>query len=59
MIKRSEKMGSYEKLDQAIAKRPVQLRQAKEGGTKVIGLSGLGYVPEEIIYALRAIPIRW
>lgn len=51
-------MGTYEKLDQAIAKRPVQLRQAKEGGTKMIGLSGLGYVPEEIIYALRAIPIR-
>jgi benzoyl-CoA reductase/2-hydroxyglutaryl-CoA dehydratase subunit BcrC/BadD/HgdB len=51
-------MGTYEKLDQAIAERPVQLRHAKESGTKMIGLSGLGYVPEEIIYALRAIPIR-
>jgi len=51
-------MGEYDRLDQAIAERPLQLQKAKEKGTKIIGLSGLGYVPEELIYASSAIPMR-
>ena len=51
-------MGEYDRLDQAIAERPLQLQKAKEKGIKVIGLSGLGYVPEELIYASGAIPMR-
>jgi len=51
-------MGAYERLDQAISQRPLQLQQARDRGAKVIGISGLGYVPEEIIYASGAIPMR-
>ena len=51
-------MEEYDRLDQAIAERPLQLQKAKEQGIKVIGLSGLGYVPEELIYASGAIPMR-
>jgi benzoyl-CoA reductase/2-hydroxyglutaryl-CoA dehydratase subunit BcrC/BadD/HgdB len=50
-------MQFMETLNQAIANRPFQLQQAKDLGTKLIGLSG-GYVPEELIYASGAIPIR-
>ena len=51
-------MGYLEKLNHAIANRPIKLQQAKDQGTKIIGLSGLGYVPEELIYASGAIPMR-
>ena len=51
-------MGVYEKLDQAISERPLLLQKAKDRGTKIIGMSGLGYVPEELIYASGAIPMR-
>ena len=51
-------MEALEKLNSAVANRPVQLQQAKNKGIKIIGLSGLGYVPEEIIYASGAIPMR-
>lgn len=51
-------MGEYDRLDQAIAERPLQLQKAKEQGIKVVGLSGLGYVPEELIYASGAISMR-
>jgi len=51
-------MGQYERLDQAMANRPLQLQQAKDKGTKIIGISGLGYLPEELIYASGAIPAR-
>ncbi len=53
-----KKMGAYERLDQAIAERPLQLQEAKDNGTRIIGMSGLGYVPEELIYAAGAIPMR-
>jgi len=51
-------MEPFERLEQALAERPKQLQQAKESGVKMIGFSGLGYVPEEIIHALGACPIR-
>ena len=51
-------MKALEKLKHAIADRPLQLQQARDNGTKIIGLSGLGYVPEELIYASGAIPMR-
>jgi len=51
-------MGLYERLNLAIAQRPLQLQQAKDSGTRIIGISGLGYVPEELVYALGAIPMR-
>ena len=51
-------MGIYEKLDQAISERPLLLQKAKDRGTRIIGMSGLGYVPEELIYASGAIPMR-
>ncbi len=51
-------MGPFERLEQALAERPKQLQKAKENGVKMIGFSGLGYVPEEIIHASGACPIR-
>ena len=51
-------MESLDKLEQALANRPLQLQQAKEKGVQMIGISGLGYVPEEIIYAAGACPVR-
>ena len=51
-------MGVYKRLDQAIAERPLQLQEAKGNGTRIIGMSGLGYVPEELIYASGALPMR-
>jgi benzoyl-CoA reductase/2-hydroxyglutaryl-CoA dehydratase subunit BcrC/BadD/HgdB len=51
-------MGLCERLDQAIAERPLKLQQAKDSGAKIVGISGLGYVPEEIVYAAGAIPMR-
>lgn len=51
-------MKATEALNNAIANRPLQLQQAKDKGTKIIGLSGLGYVPDELIYAAGAIPMR-
>jgi len=51
-------MEAFEKLNSAVANRPIQLQRAKNNGTKIIGLSGLGYVPEELIYASGAIPMR-
>ena len=51
-------MGLCERLDQAIAERPLNLQQAKDSGAKIVGISGLGYVPEELVYAAGAIPMR-
>jgi len=51
-------MKPFERLEQALAERPKQLQKAKENGVKMIGFSGLGYVPEEIIHASGACPIR-
>ena len=51
-------MGLCERLDRAITERPLKLQQAKDSGTKIVGISGLGYVPEELIYAAGAIPMR-
>jgi benzoyl-CoA reductase/2-hydroxyglutaryl-CoA dehydratase subunit BcrC/BadD/HgdB len=44
-------------LDAYLKSRPAQLREAKKSGTKVIGYFPGNYVPEELIYAARAIPI--
>lgn len=50
-------MGFLETLNKALTQRPFQLQQAKDRGIKLIGLSG-GYVPEELIHASGAIPVR-
>ncbi len=51
-------MGPFELLDKSLAGRQKQLQEEKENGVKMIGFSGLGYVPEEIIYGAGACPIR-
>ncbi len=56
--KRRIDIEALKKLNSTVANRPLQLQQAKNKGIKMIGLSGLGYVPEEIIYASGAIPMR-
>lgn len=51
-------MQPFDVLEQRLAARPKQLQQAKESGIKLVGFSGLGYVPEEIIHAAGACGIR-
>lgn len=44
-------------LDTHLKNRPVQLKEAKRKGVKIIGFFPGNYVPEEIIYASGAVPI--
>jgi benzoyl-CoA reductase/2-hydroxyglutaryl-CoA dehydratase subunit BcrC/BadD/HgdB len=44
-------------LDKHLEDRPAQLTKAKEKGIKVVGYFPGNYVPEELIYALGAIPV--
>ncbi len=45
------------KIKQAVESRPAELAKAREKGAKVVGYF-CSYVPEEIIHALRLIPVR-
>jgi benzoyl-CoA reductase/2-hydroxyglutaryl-CoA dehydratase subunit BcrC/BadD/HgdB len=49
---------AMERLSKCIAERPGELKKLKDGGAKVVGTLGLGYVPEELIYACGAVPQR-
>jgi len=47
-----------ETLSKCIAERPGELKKLKDAGAKVVGTLGLGYIPEELIYACGAVPQR-
>jgi benzoyl-CoA reductase/2-hydroxyglutaryl-CoA dehydratase subunit BcrC/BadD/HgdB len=51
-------MEAIEQLSKCIAERPAELKGLRDGGIKVVGIVGLGYVPEELIYASGAVPQR-
>jgi len=49
-------MEAMEKLSAHLGKRPAELRKLKEAGTKIIGYISNGYMPEELVYACKAVP---
>ena len=51
-------MEAIEQLSKCIAERPAELKRLRDRGIKIVGIVGLGYVPEELIYALGAVPQR-
>lgn len=51
-------MEAMERLSKCVQERPAELKRLRDGGIKVVGIVGLGYVPEELIYASAAIPQR-
>ena len=50
-------MKALEKLDSHLKTRLTDLSKAKEQGSKVIGFSAGGYLPEELVLACDAIPL--
>lgn len=51
-------MEVMERLSKCAEERPAELKKLRDKGTKIVGTVGLGYVPEELIYASGAIPQR-
>jgi len=49
-------MEAMEKLSAHLGKRPAELNKMKEAGAKIIGYLPNGYMPEELIYACKAVP---
>ena len=50
-------MEAMNELKEHLAKRPLELRQAQENGTKIIGYVPGGFMPEELVYAVGALPV--
>ena len=46
-----------EQLDEYLAKRAAEIREAQDRGVKIVGFFPGNYVPEELIYASGAIPL--
>jgi benzoyl-CoA reductase/2-hydroxyglutaryl-CoA dehydratase subunit BcrC/BadD/HgdB len=51
-------MEALERLWKCAAERPAKLKALKADGVKIVGTIGLGYIPEELVYACGAIPQR-
>ena len=51
-------METMERLSKCIEERPAELEKLRDRGIKIIGIVGLGYTPEELIYSSGAIPQR-
>ena len=51
-------MEAMEKLSTHLRNRPAELRGMKDKGVKIIGCSAGGFIPEEMIYAAGAVPVR-
>ncbi len=51
-------MDAMRQIEELIEKRSEELSKQKEKGKKIVGIVGLGYTPEELIYAAGAIPQR-
>ena len=52
-------MESMNKLSNHLEKRSIELKKLKDKGIKLVGFSGLGYLPEEMIYASGSVPLRF
>ncbi len=50
-------MDAMERLSAHLKTRMSEFRRLKEGGTKIVGYSPGGYMPEELVYASGAIPV--
>lgn len=50
-------MEAMNELKEHLAKRPSELRQAQQKGTKIIGYVPGGFMPEELVYAAGALPV--
>lgn len=50
-------MEAMNELKEHLAKRPLELRQAQENGTKIIGYVPGGFMPEELVHAAGALPV--
>ena len=50
-------MKAMEKLSSHLATRAIELRKMKEGGSKILGFTPGGYMPEELVYACGAISL--
>lgn len=51
-------MQAMERLWKCAAESPARLDALRAEGTKIVGTLGLGYIPEELIYACGAVPQR-
>ena len=51
-------MEAMEKLSTHLRNRPAELRGMKDKGVKIVGCSAGGFIPEEMIYAAGAVPLR-
>jgi benzoyl-CoA reductase/2-hydroxyglutaryl-CoA dehydratase subunit BcrC/BadD/HgdB len=49
-------MEAMEQLLAHVRERPIELRNLKENGSKIVGYVPNGYMPEELVYACGAIP---
>ncbi len=50
-------MEAMSELKQHLAKRPSELKQARQTGVKIIGYIPGGFMPEELVYAAGALPV--
>lgn len=50
-------MKAMDRLSSHLKSRMAELTKLKEGGTKIVGYSPGGYMPEELVYASGAIPV--
>ena len=50
-------MDAMDELKEHLSKRPLELRQAQEKGTTIIGYVPGGFMPEELVYAAGALPV--
>lgn len=50
-------MEAIDKLLTQVRSRPVELKEMKDKGIKIVGCAAGGFVPEEIIYASGAVPL--
>ena len=50
-------MGALEHLMAHARQRPTELKKMKQGGTKIVGYSANGYMPEPLVYACGAMPV--
>lgn len=51
-------MEALQQLSRCIDRRHIELDQMKKRGAKVVGILGMGYTPEEMVFAAGAIPQR-
>lgn len=50
-------MQTLEKISQCMKDRPVELRELKSQGKKIVGYFPGGYFPDEMVYACGAVPV--